>query len=339
MYGLYRPAIGVSINKYVHVYGIIKFEWHWILLVECSPCPSQIFARRRGIAFALPVPEMQGKWRKAVSDFLRRNSAWQTWYAGIAWRDFFMEQTEPRMNSRYTELARQLIHDIGSGKHAVGSTLPSEIELSEIYGVSRTTVRSALQMVQNLGLISRRKRAGIRIEAAKPRHTYTQSLSNIEELMQFAALTERHVQAVTELACDEALAAQLGCEVQQRWMKVELLRVNPENPELPICWTDVYLDPLIGAGIRRRLRKNSGLICEMVEEKYGRIVAEVRQEIRSVRMTEHLAAKLAAVAGSPALEITRHYVDQQGIAFEVSVSVSPADRFTYAFRLRRQFGA
>lgn len=242
------------------------------------------------------------------------------------------------MNSRYISLARELIHDIGSGKHAVGSTLPSEVELSGIYGVSRTTVRSALQMVQDLGLISRRKRAGIRIEAAKPRHSYAQSLSNIEELMQFATVTERHVQTITEAVCDEELASRLGCAPGQRWMKVELIRVNPDNPELPLCWTDVYLDPVIGAGIREQLHQNSGLICEMVEEKYSRFVAEVRQEIRAIVMTEPMAEKLAAKTGGPALEVTRHYVDQQGIVFEVSVSISPADRFTYALKLNRQLG-
>lgn len=242
------------------------------------------------------------------------------------------------MKSRYVDLARQLTEEIGSGKHAVGTTLPSEVKLAEIYGVSRSTIRSALQMVQNLGLISRRKRAGIRIEASKPRHTYEQSLSNIEDLTQFATVTERHVKTISEVVCDDELAGRLNCPVRQRWMKVELLRIDPENAELPICWTDLYIDPLIGAGIRAKLRKNTGLVCEMVEEKYGRIVAEVRQDIRAILLPERLSTNLAAAPDSPALEITRRYVDQQGIAFQITISVYPADRFTYALKLRRQLG-
>jgi GntR family transcriptional regulator len=242
------------------------------------------------------------------------------------------------MKSRYIDLAQQITEEIGSGKHAVGTSLPSEVELSEIYGVSRSTIRSALQMVQNLGLISRRKRAGIRIEASKPRHTYEQSLSNIEDLIQFATVTERHVKTISEVACDDQLAGRLNCPVRQRWMKVELLRIDPEHPELPICWTDLYIDPPVGGGIRRQLRKNTGLVCEMVEEKYGRVVAEVRQEIQAILLPERLATHLAAAPGSPALEITRRYVDQQGIAFQVTMSVYPAERFTYALKLRRQPG-
>src|ERR1700677_427422 len=69
-----------------------------------------------------------------------------------------------QMKPRYAELAQQMIREIGAGKFAIGTALPSELELSAQYGVSRSTVRSALQVVQDLGLISRRKRAGIRVE-------------------------------------------------------------------------------------------------------------------------------------------------------------------------------
>ncbi|WP_180970598.1 GntR family transcriptional regulator [Burkholderia sp. WAC0059] len=240
------------------------------------------------------------------------------------------------MKPRYAELAEQLIQAIGDGTFEVGGTLPSELELSGQYGVSRATVRSALEKVQALGLISRRKRAGIRVEAAKPRVAFEQSMSNVEDLMQFAVVTERHVQAVSEIAANPSLAAQLGVAAGSRWLRVELLRVDPAKPDAPICWTDVYLDPTVGAGIRRELRKSSGLICEMVEARFGRHAQEVRQEIRAIGVPARLAGPLAAQAESHALEITRHYLDDTGTMFEATVSVFPAERFTYAFQLRRQ---
>ncbi|MDB5774495.1 MAG: GntR family transcriptional regulator [Herbaspirillum sp.] len=243
------------------------------------------------------------------------------------------------MQPRYAELAQQLIDEIGTGKLPIGSNLPSEIDLSSHYGVSRSTVRSALQVVQNLGLISRRKRAGIRIEALKPQHAYEQSISTVEDLIQFAVVTERHVQTIANIVSDRDLAARLRCKTGQLWLRVELLRVDPAKPQSPICWTDVYLEPSLASGIRRQLRKNSGLICEMVEEKYGRVVAEVRQEIRAIGIPERCAQALGVEAGSHALEIARHYLDQQGIAFEVTLSVFPADRFTYALNLHRHLSA
>src|SRR5258708_1181967 len=239
------------------------------------------------------------------------------------------------MKPRYAELAEQLIQAIGDGTFEVGSALPSELDLSAQYGVSRATVRSALARVQNLGLISRRKRAGIRVEATKPRVAFDQSLSSVEDLIQFAVVTERHVQSVTEVSASPSLAAQLGVVTGSRWLRVELLRIDPTKPDAPICWTDVYLDAAVGAGIRRELRKSSGLICGMVEQRYGRPVQEVRQEIRAIGVPARVAAPLATEAHAHSLEIIRHYADQRGIAFDVTVSVFPAERFTYALQLKR----
>jgi DNA-binding GntR family transcriptional regulator len=173
------------------------------------------------------------------------------------------------------------------------------------------------------------------VEAARPRVAFEQSLSSVEDLVQFAVVTERHVQSITEVSASPSLAAKLGVETGSRWLRVELLRVDPTKPEAPICWTDVYLEAAVGAGIRRELRKSSGLICEMVERHFGRPVQEVRQEIRAVGVPARVAASLATEPDAHALEITRHYVDQRGAAFEVTVSVFPAERFTYALQLKR----
>jgi DNA-binding GntR family transcriptional regulator len=240
------------------------------------------------------------------------------------------------MKPLYMELADQLTQEIANGAFAVGESLPSEMDLAKLYGVSRATVRSALQRVQELGLISRRKRAGIRVEAAKPRAAFRQSLSSIEDLVQFAVTTERHVRSIGEISARPALAAQIGIAPGSRRLRVEMLRTDPARPSTPICWTEVYLDPAIGTSIRRKLKKNTGLICELVEQCCGRAVQQVRQEIRAVGVPARIAGALVSEPNSHALEIVRHYIDQRGLVFETTVSVFPADRFTYSLRLTRQ---
>jgi len=39
--------------------------------------------------------------------------------------------------------------------------------------------------------------------------------------------------------------------------------------------------------------------------------------------------------GAAVLKIVRRYLDAEGLAFEVSVSVHPADRFSVSMRLQR----
>lgn len=65
-----------------------------------------------------------------------------------------------RLGLLYRRIARELKSDIESGIYADGSPFPSESSLQESYGVSRVTIRSALALLQEYGLVERRKGSG-----------------------------------------------------------------------------------------------------------------------------------------------------------------------------------
>lgn len=60
-------------------------------------------------------------------------------------------------------LLQQLVDKIISGEMAEGAILPNEAELTEQFGVSRTTLREAMQYLSALGMIRSRTRAGTTI--------------------------------------------------------------------------------------------------------------------------------------------------------------------------------
>jgi DNA-binding GntR family transcriptional regulator len=74
----------------------------------------------------------------------------------------------------------------------------------------------------------------------------------------------------------------------------------------------------------------------MVERRFGRSVHNVRQEIRAIGVPDNLAEPLGVKPDSHALEIVRRYLDSRGLVFEATVSVFPADRYSYALELMRQ---
>lgn len=63
----------------------------------------------------------------------------------------------------YEDIANQLAERIYSGELSDGSLLPSERELAEEFGASRTSIREALLSLQSSGLISVRQRARARV--------------------------------------------------------------------------------------------------------------------------------------------------------------------------------
>lgn len=67
--------------------------------------------------------------------------------------DLYSWSAERGRDHYYTQLARALIHQIGTGVYPLGSFLPAEAVLAEQYGVCVTTVRKALSMLNQLGIV------------------------------------------------------------------------------------------------------------------------------------------------------------------------------------------
>ncbi|WP_315835006.1 GntR family transcriptional regulator [Bradyrhizobium prioriisuperbiae] len=247
------------------------------------------------------------------------------------------------METRYAYVARALAEAIADGRHPVGSVLPNEFELAEQFAVSRSTVRAAMRELQASGLVSRKKSAGTRVEAVAPSRSaagYTQALGSVEAVQQFGVETERHVQAVAEIVTDDELAVRLGCRPGRRWLRISSLRLSPGDiSQTPICWTDVYIDAVFADEVKARMDRHRGIFSTLVENISGRRIGEIRQDIKAVGISEQLAGPLKAVTGAHALEIRRQYILSPGDMAEVSLSIHPADRYSYTMRLMRQDAA
>ena len=235
----------------------------------------------------------------------------------------------------YADLARDLAEAITAGTYPVGSLLPTEFELCETHGLSRYAVRKALDELQELGLISRRKNVGTRVEATRPAAGFTQSIATVDELAQFGARHVRVIRGSGLLVADLALAKELDCPGGTRWLHISSLRMDDTPKARPICWTDVYVDAAFG-DIDDLVRKSpETLISSLIEARYGRAITRIRQEVDAILMPAGLADELQAEVGSPALRITRRYYDAAGELLEISRSIHPASRFTFSMEMSR----
>lgn len=239
------------------------------------------------------------------------------------------------VNDARPDLLHELAEGIASGRFAVGTLLPTEFELCQRYGVSRYAVRKALDELQELGLISRRKNVGTRVEASHPRPGFTQSIATLDELAQFGAEHVRVVREVKEVIVDRALSEDLGCEAGTHWLCISSLRMEGGRKPRPICWTDVYVD-IRYAEIGDMVQQSPGeLVSSLIERRYGRAISRIRQEIKGICLPKPMATELKAEAGAAALKVIRRYLDASDEIFEISVSMHPADRFTFAMELSR----
>lgn len=233
----------------------------------------------------------------------------------------------------YAELSEYLVRAIKNGDYAVGSLMPTELEIAAQRGVSRATVRAALDRLESMGFITRQKGVGTRVIAANP-GGYNASTASLEELAHFGAATERVHIDQKEIVADEELARRMGCAPGKRWYLVSVMRIEPNSDAPPICWTDNYISPEY-TEVAKSLPGQRGLIADLIAERFGVIVDEVIQTIRPVLLDHRTAETLQAIPSSPALEIIRRY-QSAGNAIYISISQHPGDRFSYRMSLRRR---
>lgn len=87
-------------------------------------------------------------------------------------------KTESLRSQVYAQLKAQLM----KGAWKIGEKLPSENELCELFGVSRVTVRAAIQQLEILGLVETKHGGG----------TFVQDFSSISALDAFHPLVQLH---------------------------------------------------------------------------------------------------------------------------------------------------
>lgn len=237
--------------------------------------------------------------------------------------------------SNFVDIAQYLTEGIASGRFPVGSLLPTEMELCNHYATSRHTVRAALHELQQLGLVSRKKNVGTRVESTRPTNEFRPSLASLDDLIQFGNTHVRKLQDVASKTIEGDLAEDLRCEAGSSRICISSLRMDSANDRLPVGWTDVYIEPAY-AEIAEIVRHSSGvLISTLIETRYGRRIEQIEQEIRAVTIDEPMAYSLQVAVGTTALKIIRWYSDATGSVFEVSISIHPAERFSVSMLLKR----
>ena len=234
----------------------------------------------------------------------------------------------------YARIEARLRDAIAEGRHPVGTLLPTEAELCHTLKVSRHTVREALRRLVEAGLVERRQGAGSVVIAREPQGGEVHAIRNIDGLMQYAADTRLRIErrGMAPLTREEAAQA-LGA-AGESWLKVEGLRIGQDGRALAV--TQVLIDPRF-ATIAPDLPER-GAIHRAIEQRFGVEVTEVLQEISAGPMPAAVAAALKRRPRNVGMVFMRRYLLAGGETLLVSRSWHPADRFTYAMRLRRQDG-
>jgi len=207
---------------------------------------------------------------------------------------------------KYRRIADHLMQEIGKGRHAVGGLLPTETELMRAYGVSRHTVRMAIQDLKARGAVASRQGQGSTVISASGQSRLVETIQSIDELIAFGQETRREFLASRMVEADEALAAELGCQKGRRFVEVLMLRKSSGVRQAPIALVTLWLDAVLEQVVDdlSQIQKSA---AEIIYSRFGIKTAFVVQTIEAALLDGRQASALGASKGAAALVVKRDY--------------------------------
>src|ERR1700742_170512 len=242
-------------------------------------------------------------------------------------------EARKRKPPRYRDIAARLQRDIRLGRYDIGKLLPTESELMAKHSASRQTVREALRILNDQGLIVRRAGLGSVVIAAEPPVLFTHSVTSLAEWLRYSNETYRDVVATREIVADRKVAGLLKYEPGKHWFLIEAVR-RSDQFAAPLGWTEIYVLRKF-ADVVKRSDHGRTPVHEQVAKMFGQTTEYAQMEIFARAMPAALAKQLQVKAGSPPLTVVRRYYGLHEELFEVTVTTHPEGRYTYSMDMQR----
>jgi len=236
----------------------------------------------------------------------------------------------------YHQLAGLLRDQIHRGELRPGDQIPTESELADQYQASRNTVRLALGLLRNEGLLISRRGLGSFVRDAPPLKYYasltgsrTKRLEADRRRDTFAQQVEaqgktpKQVSTVEVLTADDEMRTRLALDLDaQLGVRRRVMYADDE----PVQLGDSYypLDIVQGSPIMDEADVVQG--TDQVLEDLGHIPTRYEDEITWRMPTAAEAQALHIVPGIPVGRLARTSFDQNDRPIEVYVVILPGDR-------------
>jgi GntR family transcriptional regulator len=235
---------------------------------------------------------------------------------------------------RYLDLADALRARIAARDVGAGGALAGELDLAREYGTSRVTVRRALDLLRQEGLVTSRRGAGW-FAAVDPVRQPLGRVTTVEAALEAAgARPGREILAFGFVDAPPNVADALQIDRGSDVLRVE--RVNLADDE-PFALVTVWVRADVGADVSRADVERSPFY-DLLPLR-GVELGTVHQTITAELASAATARLLACAPGAPLLLCRRVTLDASGVPTLVSEHRYPADRTTFEIEFSLRAGA
>lgn len=240
----------------------------------------------------------------------------------------------PLDNSRgampmYLQIKEYIKNKIVSNEYEVGDLIPTEPQFQEQFGVSRTTVRQAINELQIEGYVDRFRGKGTVVTHSSK---LVEKMSNIrsftDEIIDRGGVPSTLSVDISIVKASKEISRFFEIEPDSMVLCVERVRAADG---IPIVVFETYLELSSELPIAESSYFES--LYQLIFEKTGRSVSKVEERFEAILARGVVPEKLNVTDNSPILLRTRYSFDQNKRPLEVTRSYYNGNLYSYSIDL------
>ncbi|MCF8302956.1 MAG: GntR family transcriptional regulator [Bacteroidales bacterium] len=210
-----------------------------------------------------------------------------------------------------------------------GKFLPNEVDMAKQLGISRNTVRQAINRLVYEGLLVRKNGVGTKVVDKSVNTRLSNWLSFTQEMKAKGIAIKNYELTLDWVEPDKALIEFFNLKKAEPILRMQRLRGNKSHP---FVFFISYFHPRIGLTEQEDFTRP---LYEILEQDHAVVAKLSREEISALSADEFLAEKLKVNAEKPILKRKRYVFDPGNRPIEYNLGYYRADSFIYTIESER----
>jgi GntR family transcriptional regulator len=232
----------------------------------------------------------------------------------------------------YCQLRAVILERIENGEFKPNDPIPSEAELTRQYGLSRTTVRQAINELVREGHIYRLQGKGTFVSRPKMQHGLRKLTSFSEDMLSRGLRPASQVLEFGRVAPSSKVASMLEMPEGEEVYRIVRLRLADDEP---VGLQESHVRVAHEQKIAREDISGEGSLYRLLESRFNMQVNEADESVEATLADAHEAELLQVRKGAPLLLRERITYVLGGKPVEFVKTLYRADRYRYLIHLTR----
>ncbi|HTO60042.1 MAG TPA: GntR family transcriptional regulator [Bradyrhizobium sp.] len=219
---------------------------------------------------------------------------------------------------------------IAERRYAPGEALPSEEDLAKLFGVSRVTVRAALETLNTLGLIERRQGAGTFVRELSGPEPWSVPIMDLAARSRMIVRTTRaHVVEFGFVTAPRHIRSHFNAQPNDLFQRAVRIRYMKDQPIMQVT---TYIPEDIGRQFGPKDMEGASLYA--ILQRFGITFASGEQVVTAAAADPVAADRLNVAIGAPLLKVMRVHFDARGRPIQHFELLAPPATYELRMPLR-----